>query len=117
MTATTLRNKIESTIDLVPVNDVNRTLRYVTRYTWIGTGVLFVCYSYFVGAITFTVIGQRALEQTNKTLISSMSNQERIYLQNQAQLNEAYATSIGLVKGTAVAFAVAKPAVAWNVGQ
>jgi hypothetical protein len=109
----TLRNKIES----VPMNDVNRTLKLVTRYAWIGTGVLFVCYSYFVGAITFSVISQRAVEQKNRTLISSMSEQERMYLQSQKQLNESYASSIGLVKGTAVAFAVAKPAVAWNVGQ
>ncbi len=108
-----LKNKIES----VPMNDVNKTLRLITRYTWIGSGVLFVCYSYFVGAITFTVVHQRAVEQTNKTLISTMSDQERVYLKNQQQLNENYASSIGLVKGTAVAFAVAKPAVAWNVGQ
>jgi hypothetical protein len=109
----TLREKIES----VPMNDVNKTLRLITRYTWIGSGVLFVCYSYFVGAITFTVINQRAVESSNKTLVSSMSDQERVYLKNQQQLNESYASSIGLVKGTAVAFAVAKPAVAWNVGQ
>ncbi|MES2224922.1 MAG: hypothetical protein V4478_02960 [Patescibacteria group bacterium] len=108
-----LRNRIES----VPLNDVNKTLKLVTRYAWIGTGVLFVCYSYFVGAITFSVISQRAVEQKNRTLISSMSEQERTYLQSQKQLNESYAASIGLVKGTAVAFAVAKPAVAWNVGQ
>jgi hypothetical protein len=109
----TLRNKIET----VPMNDVNKTLRLITRYGWIGSGVLFVCYSYFVGAITFTVINQRAVEESNKTLVSSMSDQERVYLKNQQQLNESYASSIGLVKGTAVAFAVARPAVAWNVGQ
>jgi len=99
------------------MNDINKTLGLVIRYAWISTGVLFVCYSYFVGAITFSVINQQALQQANKTLISSMGNQERVYLQAQAHLNESYATSIGLVKGNAVAFAVAKPAVAWNVGQ
>ncbi len=108
-----LQNKIES----LPIGEVNKTLGMVTRYAWIGTGVLFVCYSYFVGAITFSVINQRAIEQTNKTLISSMGDQERVYLQTQQHLNESYAASIGLVKGNAVAFAVAKPAVAWNVGQ
>ncbi len=110
MTATTLRNKIEAT-------DLNRTLRTLTRYTWIGTGVLFVCYSYFVGAITFSVIRQQALEQNTKGLISSMSTQERAYLQTQQAMTESYAASIGLVKGTAVAFATAKPALAFNVGQ
>ena len=108
-----LRNKFES----VPLNDVNKTLRLIMRYTWIGTGALFLCYSYFVGAITFSVINQQALEQTNKTLVSTMSNQERIYLQSQQNLTQDYAASIGLVKGTAVAFAIAKPALAWNVGQ
>lgn len=89
----------------------------IARYAWVGTGVLFLCYSYFVGAITFSVIGQSALQSSNKALVSSMGDQERIYLQNQEQLNESYASSIGLVKGTAVAFAVAQPDVAWNVGQ
>ncbi|MDB5188730.1 MAG: hypothetical protein JWM92_328 [Candidatus Nomurabacteria bacterium] len=113
MTATTLRNKIES----VPASDINRTLGVMMRYTWIGTGVLFVCYSYFVGAITFSVIKQQALEQNTKGLISSMGNQERIYLQTQQTLTENDAATIGLVKSPAVAFAVAKPALAWNVGQ
>lgn len=104
-------------MDAVPMGDVNRTLRHMTRYAWIGTGVLFVCYSYFVGAITFSVINQQALVQSNKTLVSTMSNQERVYLQTQEHLTQDYASSIGLVKGTAVAFATPKPAFAWNVGQ
>jgi hypothetical protein len=78
---------------------------------------LFVCYSYFVGAITFSVIKQQALEQSTKSLISSMSIQESTYLQSQEQLNQDYATTIGLVQSNAVAFAVAKPAFAWNVGN
>ncbi len=109
----TLQNKMET----VSSSDINKTLKLVTRYAWVGTGMLFLCYSYFVGAITFKVISQEALQQANKTLISSMGDQEQAYLQKQVQLNESYASSIGLVKGTAVAFAVAKPAVAWNVGQ
>lgn len=99
------------------MSEVSRTLKLITRYAWIGSGVLFVCYSYFVGAITFTVIDQRAVEQENKALVSSMGDQERAYLAHQQQLNESYASSIGLVKGNAVAFAVARPAIAWNVGQ
>jgi hypothetical protein len=109
----TLRNRIES----VPFHDVDKALRLMTRYAWIGTGVLFICYSYFVGAITFSVINQQAITQANKTLTSAMGNQENVYLQTQQQLNESYAAGIGLVKGTPVAFAVARPAVAWNVGQ
>lgn len=109
----TLRNRIES----VPLNEVNKTLGLLIRYGWIGTGALFLCYSYFVGAITFSVINQQALEQANKTLVSTMSNQERMYLQAQQHLTQDYATTIGLVKGNAVAFATAKPALAWNVGQ
>ncbi len=46
-----------------------------------------------------------------------MSNQERVYLQTQQNLTQDYAASIGLVKGSAIAFATAKPAFAWNVGQ
>jgi hypothetical protein len=92
-------------------------LGMVTRYAWIGTGLLFICYSYFVGAITFSVIKQQAIEQTTKSLISSMSIQENTYLQTQERLNEDYATTMGLVQSNAIAFATAKPAFAWNVGQ
>ncbi|HTH92864.1 MAG TPA: hypothetical protein VL576_00045 [Candidatus Paceibacterota bacterium] len=111
---TALRNKFES---VAMSNDINTTLRLVTRYAWISTGALFLCYSYFVGAITFSVINQQALERANRALASTMSTQERIYLQSQQNLTQDYANSIGLVKGTAVAFATAKPALAWNVGQ
>jgi hypothetical protein len=112
-----LYNKIGNKFESVPLGDVNKTLRFLARYVWIGTGVLFVCYSYFVGAITFSVINQQALEQSNKALVSTMSNQERVYLQTQQNLTQNYATAIGLVKGSTVAFATAKPAFAWNVGH
>ena len=117
MTTAALRNKIESQIVSVSNHDINKTLRLLTRYAWIGTGLLFICYSYFVGAITFSVIKQEAIQQTTKNLISSMSTQEQTYLQSQEALNQDYAATLGLVQSNAIAFATAKPAFAWNVGQ
>lgn len=117
MTTATIRNKIGSHAGAIAAHDFNKSLRLMTRYAWIGTGMLFVCYSYFVGAITFSVIKQQALEQTTKRLISTMSDQERIYLQTQQGLTAQSAANIGLVKSTAVAFATAQPALAWNVGE
>jgi hypothetical protein len=114
----TLRSSIQEKFESVPLtSEVNKTLGLIIRYTLIGTGALFLCYSYFVGAITFSVINQQSLEQANKTLVSTMSTQENIYLQTQENLTQDYANSMGLVKGTAVAFATARPVLAWNVGQ
>jgi hypothetical protein len=117
MTTATLRNKIDSHLDVIATFDGNKALRATIRYGLIGTGVLFICYSYFVGAITFSVIKQQALEQSTKGLISTMSNQERMYLQTQQGLTQESAAAVGLVQSTAVVFATAKPALAFNVEQ
>ncbi len=117
MTTAVLRNKIDSHVDAIASYDFNQAVRVMARTAWIGAGVLFVCYSYFVGAITFSVIKQQALEQGTKALISTMSDQERIYLQTQQGLTQDNAAALGLVKSATVAFATAQPALAWNVGQ
>jgi len=115
MTTATLRTTIE---DSVSAHDVRKTLRLMTRYAWIGTGILFICYSYFVGAITFSVIKQEALDQNSKGLISTMSTQESTYLQTEQNLTaQDSAAAMGLVPSTAIAFATATPVLALNVGQ
>jgi hypothetical protein len=56
----TLRSSIQEKFESVPLtSEVNKTLGLIIRYTLIGTGALFLCYSYFVGAITFSVINQQ----------------------------------------------------------
>ena len=117
MTTAVVRNKIDSQIEALANFDANKALRLTTKYALIGTGVLFICYSYFVGAVTFSVIKQQALERSTKAVISTMSDQERTYLQTQLGLTQQSAAAAGLVPSTAVAFAVAKPVLALNVGQ
>jgi len=107
---------IQRTIQTVPF-DLNKSLRSIARYAWLSAGVFFVCYLYFVGAITFSIIKEQGLQQHTKTLISSMSQQEMAYLTIQKNLTQDYAGQLGLVATTIVSFATPKQAFAWNVGQ
>ena len=108
---------IKNKMDAAALLDINKTLRSVALYAWISAGVLFICYLYFVGAITFSVIKERALNTDTKTLISQMGEEELAYLSAQKTLTENYAVSIGFVKPHAVVFAAPKRALAWNVGR
>lgn len=109
----TIQHKIES----VPMHDFNKALRTIGTYAWIGTGVLFVSYIYFVGSITFSIVKQQATQSDIKSLISSMSKQELAYLNTQKTLTENYASELGMVRATVVSFATPKRAFAWNVGN
>ncbi len=95
---------------------MNKHVRTVLTYTWIGSGALFACYLYFVGAITFSVVRQQELARDIKGLISSMSVQELTYLSQQKNLTETYAQAAGFVRTEKTAFTVPRRAVAWNVG-
>lgn len=108
---------IQNTIDAVPMHEFNKALRMIGTYAWVGTGVLFVSYMYFVGSITFSIVKQQGTQSDIKTLISSMSKQELAYLNTQKELTENYAATIGMVPATMVSFATPKRAFAWNVGN
>jgi len=108
---------IQNTIESVPMQDFNKALRSIGTYAWIGTGLLFVCYGYFVGSITFSIVKQQGIQSDIKTLISSMSKQELAYLDTQKTLTEDYATTLGMVQANMVSFATPKRAFAWNVGN
>lgn len=97
--------------------DLNKTLKSITMYTWISAGVLFVGYLYFVGAITFSVIKERELQQDTKALISSMGSQELQYLSTQKNLTKEYAHQNGFIDAATISFATPAKAFAWNVGQ
>lgn len=99
------------------MHDMNKALGMISTYAWIGTGLLFVCYAYFVGSITFSIVKQQGTQSSIKTLISSMSKQEFAYLQTQKTLTAEYASAIGMVPAREVAFATPKRAFAWNVGR
>lgn len=89
-------------------------VRRTTRSLWIASGVLFGLYLYFVGAITFSVIEQKGLEESTKILTSDMSTQELVYLEQEKQLTKEFAYSIGLVDAQAYTFTTKKQSVALN---
>jgi len=107
----TLQHKLNT------MSDINKIIRSVALYTWIGAGVCFACYLYFVGAITFSVIKERELQQDTKILISSMGQQELSYLTLQKSLTKEYALTSGYIGEPSVAFAISQNAFAWNVGR
>ncbi len=110
-------NKIKHTVAVVQAQDMNKSLRHIFTYAWIGTGVFFACYIYLIGSITFSVVKQRGLEQTNKTLISQMSEQELAFLSSQQSLTLASAAEFNLVPAPTVAYTAPTRAFAWNVGR
>lgn len=108
---------LQQTLPSKGIHDINKTLHSVALYTWISAGVLFSCYLYFVGAITFSVIKERGLQQETKALISSMGQQELQYLSSQKSLTKDYAEQNGFVEASTVSFATPHKAFAWNVGR
>lgn len=99
------------------VTDINKTMRSVAFYTWISAGVFFACYIYFVGAITFSVIKERELQQDTKNLVSQMGQQELSYLTLQKSLTKEYAIRAGFITEPTISFATPQKAFAWNVGR
>jgi hypothetical protein len=110
---TTIKSKLEN----IGTFDINKSLKSITFYAWISAGVLFACYLYFVGAITFSVIQEKGLEQNTRELISSMGQQELQYLSLQKSLTREYAQQSGFVPAERVSFATSQKALAWNVGH
>ncbi len=97
-------------------SNLNKIVRGITTYMWLGTGMLFACYLYFIGSITFSVVKQKDIQNEIKLLISSIGKQELVYLQNQKKLTEEYASSLGLKSAKQITFSAPKKAFAWNVG-
>lgn len=88
-----------------------------TKTLWIAAAVLFLCYLYFVGAITFAVVSQRSHSASVKQLVSTIAYEEQQYLDTQRTLTKAFAANAGFTTPTSVAFATPKRALAWNAGR
>lgn len=104
---TVLKQKIDST-------DINKTLKKIAFYSWITSGVFFMGYIYFVGAITFSVIKERGLQQDTKSLISDMGGEELRYLESQKDLTKGYALEHGFIVSPTVSYASSQKAFAFN---
>ncbi|MBP6904776.1 MAG: hypothetical protein KBB91_01825 [Candidatus Pacebacteria bacterium] len=108
---------IKNKIDTAGFHDINKTLKSIALYSWVSVSVLFVGYLYFVGAITFSVIKERGLQEDTKTLVSRMGQEELAYLSSQKNLSAQYAQSAGFITADFVSFAPSQKAFAWNVGR
>lgn len=106
-----MKNKISS------FAEYGLLLRRTTKYCFIGAGVLFACYLYVVGAITFSVIERKGLEESTKVLASDISMQELVYLKAEKTLTKEVAYLSGFVQPASIAFTTQKRAVAWNAGR
>ncbi len=109
--------KLQHTLGNRGTFDVNKTLKSIAFYSWITAGILFTAYLYFVGAITFSVIKEKGLQQDTKALISTMGQQELQYLSAQKMLTKEYAIQAGFITANTISFAQPQKAFAWNVGR
>ncbi len=108
---TTIKNKINS------FDQYSVLLKRITKYSFVGAGALFACYLYLVGAITFSVIERKGLEENTKNLVSDISMQELKYLAKEKELTKERAYLSGFVEPSSIAFTTQKRAVAWNAGR
>jgi len=86
-----------------------------TKYFFIGSSLLFGCYLYTIGAITFAVVERKGLEESTKQLLSNISIQELKYLEQEKKLTKDIAYAKGLVEASKISFTTQKRAFAWNV--
>ena len=106
-----MKNKIQS------FNEYGLLLRRTTKYCFIASGVLFACYLYVIGAVTFSVIERKGLEESTKILASDISMQELEYLKVEKALTKETAYASGFVEPKSITFTTQKRAVAWNAGR
>lgn len=97
--------------------DYKVILQKGSRFFFISSGVLFLAYLYCVGAVTFTVLHRRSLEQDLKLMTSDISHQELSFLDAQKSLTKEYAYAHGFVDPSSIAFSSVKRAVALNAGH
>lgn len=96
------------------MHDINDMLKKVSTYAWCTAGLFFVCYLYFVGAITFSVVRQESIAEETKTIVSEIGKYELEYLKLQKGLTEEFAFSQGFVSPETIAYTVPASAFAWN---
>lgn len=105
------------TNNILSFSGYGTVLRRMTTYCFVGAGVMFACYIYLVGSITFSVVERKGLEETNKHLLSDIGMHELQYLAKEKQLTKEVAYSTGLIDAPSLVFTKAKRAVAWNAGR
>lgn len=80
------------------------TFKRIVSALSVSVGVLFVGYIYLVGALTFSVIEQKNVEQNLKKTTAAIGNVELTYLATSRGLTKDYAKSLGFVESPQVAY-------------
>ncbi|MCC7436324.1 hypothetical protein IT402_00390 [Candidatus Nomurabacteria bacterium] len=92
-------------------------LKKMSTYCFVGTGILFVCYLYVVGSITFSVVERKGLEEQNRNLLSDIGMEELKYLAQEKKLTKEVAHNAGLIDAKNLVFTTKQSAFAWNAGR
>jgi glycerol-3-phosphate acyltransferase PlsY len=75
----------------------NHTRRTLFRVLVSLLVVLSIIYIYLIGSITFNVLARKSLENTVRTLGTSVSELELTYLNTTNKIDKSYALSLGFV--------------------
>lgn len=97
---TTIQHNLQRAQHAVSHASFKRVISALT----IGVSVLFALYVYLVGALTFSVITQKNIQQQVKNTTSEMSRVELAYLAQEKSLTKEYAKSIGFVENPTIAY-------------
>lgn len=103
--------------NIISFNGYGLLFKKLTKLCFAGSAMLFFSYIYFVGAITFSVVERKGLEESTKLLASEISMQELTYLSYEKELTKSVGYSQGFVDAPSIVFTTQKRAVAWNAGR
>jgi hypothetical protein len=93
--------------------DYNTILAAGAKFFALGSVALFALYLYFVGAITFSVVHRRNMEETIRMAASNISQEERTYLSAEKTMSRDYALAQGLVAPAHITYTAPKSSVAF----
>ena len=97
---TYIQKNIEKAQNAVP----HSVFKKIVSSLVVSVSGLFVIYLYLVGALTFSVIEQKNVEQNLKKTTSAMGTVELSYLGQERGLTKEYAHSLGFVDYSQVAY-------------
>ena len=99
-----MTNTITHNIQKVQSAISQSTFKRIVSALSVSVGVLFVGYIYLVGALTFSVIEQKNVEQNLKKTTAAIGNVELAYLATSRSLTKDYAKSLGFVETPQIAY-------------
>jgi hypothetical protein len=105
---------MKTLVTIYKKRDYNTILRAGAKFFGLGSIVLFAVYLYCVGAVTFSVVHRRNMEEDLKALSSDISRGELTYLTAEKTLTRTYALAQGFVAPAQVTYTAPKTDLAIN---